>query len=843
MATTTELREVTLPVGGMTCASCVRRVERALMKVPGVVEARVNLATEQATVDFDDQLCTTADMSQAVESAGYTVRKQRRDLHMIGLTDAASVARVVRELKKVPGVSFASANLASETATVEFIPTEVSLQQLLGAVEAAGYRAEELDLEAGRDADAEARAREERTLRIKFTFSLAVAAFIMLAMLPYHGVAGLPQWASPQLAFIIFLVLATPVQFWGGWQFYKGGWQAARHLTTDMNTLIALGTSVAYGYSTLAVFFPSLFAGAHYYHASNMLGDHVDVYFDSSAAIIALILFGRWLEAKAKSRTSAAIKRLMGLQPKTARLVRGGAETDVPISQVAAGDIVIVRPGEKIPVDGVVVEGRSAVDESMISGESIPVEKGPGDEVIGASLNKTGSFQFRATKVGSDSVLSQIIRLVQDAQTSKAPIQRLADLVASYFVPAVMAIAAFTFVLWLFVGPAPAFTFAVLNAVAVLIIACPCALGLATPTAIMVGTGKGAEAGVLIRGGEALEIAHKVTTVVLDKTGTITLGKPSVTDIETATGIGKLELLRLAAAVERRSEHPLGEAIVAAARESQLDLPDADEFEALPGQGIRALVEGKRVALGNVRMMGSLGLALNGLGEVSQRLAEQGKTPMYVAIDGSVAGVIAAADTVRPGAEAAVVRLRGLRLEVVMLTGDHRSAAEAIGREAGVDRVMAEVLPGDKANEVKRLQSEGKVVAMVGDGINDAPALVQADLGIAIGSGTDVAIDASDIMLMRGDLDGVALAIALSRQTVRTIRQNLFWAFAYNVLLIPVAAGALYPIFSGASVPGPLTPFLGQYGFLNPILAAVAMAFSSVSVMANSLRLRSFRLA
>jgi Cu+-exporting ATPase len=844
MAMTTELREVTLPVGGMTCASCVRRVERALMKVPGVVEARVNLATEQATVDFDDQLCTTADMSQAVESAGYTVRKQRRDLHVIGLTDAASVARVVRELKKVPGVSFASANLASETATVEFIPTEVSLQQLLGAVEAAGYRAEELDLEVGRDADAEARAREERRLRIKFTFSLAVAAFIMLAMLPYHGVAGLPQWASPQLAFIIFFVLATPVQFWGGWQFYKGGWQAARHLTTDMNTLIALGTSVAYGYSAVAVFFPSLFAGgAHYYSAHSDMGDSVEVYFDSSTAIIALILFGRWLEAKAKSRTSAAIKRLMGLQPKTARLVRGGAEIDVPISQVAAGDIIIVRPGEKIPVDGEVLEGRSAVDESMISGESIPVEKGPGDEVIGASLNKTGSFQFRATKVGSDSVLSQIIRLVQDAQTSKAPIQRLADLVASYFVPAVMVIAAFTFVLWLFVGPTPAFIFAVLNAVAVLIIACPCALGLATPTAIMVGTGKGAEAGVLIRGGEALEIAHKVTTVVLDKTGTITLGKPSVTDIETAKGIGKLELLRLAAAVERRSEHPLGEAIVAAARESQLDLPDADEFEALPGQGIRALVEGKRVALGNVRMMGSLGLALNGLGEAGQQLAEQGKTPMYVAIEGSVAGVIAAADTVRPGAEAAVVRLRGLGLEVVMLTGDHRSAAEAIGREAGVDRVMAEVLPGDKANEVKRLQSEGKVVAMVGDGINDAPALVQADLGIAIGSGTDVAIDASDITLMRGDLDGVALAIALSRQTVRTIRQNLFWAFAYNVLLIPVAAGALYPIFSGASVPGPLTPFLGQYGFLNPILAAVAMAFSSVSVMANSLRLRSFRLA
>jgi Cu+-exporting ATPase len=846
MATTaTELNEITLPVSGMTCASCVRRVEKALKNVPGVVEARVNLATEQATVDFDGAVCTTADMSQAVERIGYSVRKERRDLRVIGLDDATSVARVVRELKKVPGVSYASVNLASETATVEFVPTEVTVPQLLQAVETAGYRAEELDLEGARDADEEARAREERTLRIKFTFSLAVAAFVMIAMLPYHGVGGLPELVSAKTAYVIFFVLATPVQFWGGWQFYRGAWKSARHLTSDMNTLIAIGTSVAYGYSAVAVFFPSLFSGAHFYSTHSDMGDQAEVYFDSSTAIIALILFGRWLEAKAKGSTSAAIKRLMGLKPRTARLLREGAEIDVPISQVVAGDVIIVRPGEKIPVDGVVTEGRSAVDESMISGESIPAEKGPGDEVIGATMNKTGSFRFRATKVGADSVLSQIIRLVQDAQTSKAPIQRLADVVASYFVPAVLAIAAFTFVLWLLVGPTPAFTFATLNAVAVLIIACPCALGLATPTAIMVGTGKGAEAGILIRDGEALEIARRVTTVVLDKTGTITLGKPSVTDIEIAEGaaIDKLELLRLAASVERRSEHPLGEAIVAAARESQLDLPDADEVEALPGHGIRAVVEGKRLTLGNARMMEGDGFSLNGLGDVGERLAQHGKTAMYVAVDGRVVGLIGAADTVRSGAGAAVQRLRRMGLTVVMLTGDNKSAAEAIGREVGVDDVKAEVLPGDKANEIKRLQSEGKVVAMVGDGINDAPALAQAELGIAIGTGTDVAIEAADITLMRGDLAGVAQAIALSRQTVRTIRQNLFWAFFYNILLIPVAAGALYPVFSGGNVPGVLVPFFGQYGFLNPIVAAVAMAFSSVSVMTNSLRLRSFRLA
>ncbi len=523
--------------------------------------------------------------------------------------------------------------------------------------------------------------------------------------------------------------------------------------------------------------------------------------------------------------------------------MRDGRDLDIPIDEVAVGDTVIVRPGEKIPVDGVVLEGRSSVDESMITGESIPVEKGPGDEVIGATMNKTGSFRLQATRVGKESVLSQIIHLVQEAQGSKPPIQRLVDRVAFYFVPAVLAIAAITFLIWLVVGPTPALTFATLNAVAVLIIACPCALGLATPTAIMVGTGKGAEHGVLIRNGEALEMARKVGTVVFDKTGTITLGKPVVTDIVQMGGhtIGDDELLRLAASAERGSEHPLGEAIVAAARDRALDLPDVDDFHAIPGQGIRAVVKDQQIALGNLKLMKESSFFLDGLEAMGESLAGEGKTPMYVALDGRVSGIIAVADTVKPDAAQAVARLQKLGLEVVMLTGDTKATANAVARQVGVDRVLAEVLPGEKAAEIKRLQQEGKVVAMVGDGINDAPALVQANLGIAIGTGTDVAMEAADITLMRGDLKGVAIAIDLSRRTVRTIWQNLFWAFFYNVTLIPVAAGVLYIVFSRTSVPEPLVPFLGQFGFLNPMLAALAMAFSSVSVMTNSLRLRGFR--
>ncbi len=746
-----------------------------------------------------------------------------------GMHCASCVLRVENSLKKVPGVSGAAVNLAMEQATVAFDPQACTLDSLYQAVEDAGYHARPEAL-AAPDEQQRVREREERTLWRKFLFAGIIGAFLIVAAQYQHLplVSGLPMAVVTVTSF----ALATPVQFWAGWQFYEGAWNRLRHLDADMNTLVAVGTSAAYLYSVFATFAPGLFRAADVEPA---------VYFDTAAAIIALILFGRYLEAKAKGRTSMAIKRLVGLQARTARVVRDGDEVDVPVESVVAGDVVVVRPGEKIPVDGVVLEGRSAVDESMITGESIPVEKGPDDEVIGATINRTGSFRFRATRVGQDSVLAQIVRLVQEAQLSKAPIQRLADVVASYFVPAVIGVAALTFIIWLVLGPTPAFTFALLNAVAVLIIACPCALGLATPTAIMVGTGKGAENGVLIRGGESLETAHRINAIVFDKTGTLTVGAPSLTDVLPADGWGEMDLLRLAASAERGSEHPLGEAVVAAARERSLALSDASDFTALPGRGVEATVDGRRVLAGNLKLMAENGLTLDGLRPDSERLAAEGKTPMYVAIDGRLAGIVAVADTVKPGAAEAVARLKAMGIEVALITGDNRQTAEAVAREVGVDRVLAEVLPQDKAEQVRSLQAEGKVVAMVGDGINDAPALAQADVGIAIGTGTDVAIEASDITLIRGDLDGVATAVSLSRRTMRTIRQNLFWAFVYNVALIPIAAGVLYPLFSQTGVPTVLEPFFGTHGFLNPILAAAAMAFSSVSVMTNSLRLRGFR--
>ncbi|MCJ7491926.1 MAG: heavy metal translocating P-type ATPase [Dehalococcoidia bacterium] len=746
-----------------------------------------------------------------------------------GMHCASCVLRVENSLKKVPGVESAAVNLAIEQATVAFDPQSCTLDSLYQAVEDAGYHARPEAL-AAPDEQQRAREREERTLWRKFLFAGVIGAFLIVAAQYQHLplVSGLPMAVVTVTSF----ALATPVQFWAGWQFYEGAWNRLRHLDADMNTLVAVGTSAAYIYSVFATFAPGLFRAADVEPA---------VYFDTAAVIIALILMGRYLEAKAKGRTSAAIKRLMGLRARTARVVRDGDERDIPVENVVAGDVVVVRPGEKIPVDGDVLEGRSAVDESMITGESIPVEKGPGDEVIGATINRTGSFRFRATRVGQDSVLAQIVRLVQEAQLSKAPIQRLADVVASSFVPAVIGVAALTFVIWLVLGPTPAFTFALLNAVAVLIIACPCALGLATPTAIMVGTGKGAENGVLIRGGESLETAHRINAIVFDKTGTLTVGAPSLTDVLPADGWAETELLRLAASAERGSEHPLGEAVVAAARERSLALSDATEFTALPGRGVEATVDGRRVLAGNLKLMAENGLTLDGLLPESERLAAEGKTPMYVAIDGRLAGIVAVADTVKPGAAEAVARLKAMGIEVALITGDNRQTAEAVAREVGVDRVLAEVLPQDKAEQVRLLQAEGKTVAMVGDGINDAPALAQADVGIAIGTGTDVAIEASDITLIRGDLDGVATAVSLSRRTMRTIRQNLFWAFVYNVALIPIAAGVLYPLFSQTGVPTVLEPFFGTHGFLNPILAAAAMAFSSVSVMTNSLRLRGFR--
>jgi Cu+-exporting ATPase len=746
-----------------------------------------------------------------------------------GMHCASCVLRVENSLKKVRGVDAASVNLATEQANVAFDPAVCTLDALYQAVEEAGYHALPGAL-ATADEQQKLHEREERTLWRKFVFAGVIGAALIVLGQHQHipGLSALPGAAIT----ITSLALATPVQFWAGRQFYTGAWNRLRHFDADMNTLVAVGTSAAYMYSIFATFAPGLFRAANLEPA---------VYFDTSATIIALILLGRYLEAKAKGRTSMAIKRLMGMQARTARVVRDGDEIDIPVERVVAGDVIIVRPGEKIPVDGVVLEGHSAVDESMITGESIPVEKGPDDEVIGATINRTGSFRFRATRIGEESVLAQIVRLVQDAQLSKAPVQRLADLVASYFVPAVIGVAALTFVIWLLAGPTPAFTFALLNAVAVLIIACPCALGLATPTAIMVGTGKGAENGVLIRGGESLETAHRINAIVFDKTGTLTVGQPSLTDIIAAGGWDETDLLLLAAAAERGSEHPLGEAIVNAARDRGLTVAEAWEFAAVPGQGVEATVEAKSVLAGNLKLMQENGLALDSLGPAVERLAAEGKTPMYVAVDGRMAGILAVADTVKPGAAEAVGRLKAMGIEVALITGDNRQTAEAVARQVGVDRVLAEVLPQDKAEQVRRLQSEGKVVAMVGDGINDAPALAQANVGIAIGTGTDVAMEASDITLIRGDLDGVATAVSLSRRTMRTIRQNLFWAFIYNVALVPIAAGVLYPLFTHTGVPAVLHPFFGSRGFLNPILAAAAMAFSSVTVMTNSLRLRGFR--
>ncbi len=746
-----------------------------------------------------------------------------------GMTCASCVMRVERALKKVPGVVGANVNLATERATVTLLPGTVEPSTLVAAVAASGYDARPITEEhPGPDVGA-GHAEDARRLRAKVLVSAVVALLTMTLMqwqrLPL--IDGMPMRVMHPLFFLI----ATPVQFWAGWQFYRGAWAVARHGATDMNTLIAVGTTVAYGYSVVATFAPRVLT------AGGAPEPHV--YYETSSAIIAFILLGRYLEARAKGRTSAAIIRLLGLRAKTARVMRDGVESDVSVEDVLPGDIVLVRPGEKIPVDGEVVEGRSDIDESMLTGESVPVEKAPGDAVYGATMNRTGAFRYLATRVGADSALAQIVRLVEWAQGSKAPIQRLADVVAGYFVPVVIVIAIVDFALWLWLGPEPALQYAVLNAVAVLIIACPCALGLATPTAIMVGTGRGAEHGLLVRGGEALERAHRITTVVLDKTGTVTLGKPRLTDVVTLGDIDEGELLRLAASAERGSEHPLAHAIIDGAQERGLTLAEPVEFRALPGHGIETVVENRRLLIGNARLMGERVLASERAEELGGGIQAQGRTAMYVAIDGRLAGVIGVADTVKAGSAAAIDRLRRTGLTVVLLSGDNRATAEAIGKEVGVDRVMAEVLPEAKVDEVRRLQEAGEVVAMVGDGINDAPALAQADVGIAIGTGADVAIEAADITLMRGDLAGVPAAIRLSRATIGTIRQNLFWAFFYNVALIPVAAGALYPLLSDG-VPEGLRWALGNHGFLNPVLAAAAMASSSITVMLNSLRLRRF---
>jgi Cu+-exporting ATPase len=816
-----QLARITISVTGMACASCALRVERALSKKAGVMEAGVNFAAEKTSVVYDPTTTNPDDLIGAIRDAGYAADVREATFGVSGLTCASCVGRVERALTKVPGVLEANVNLANERATVEYLAGEVETRKLEKAIEGAGYgvigEEESSSVEDSHE-------RDYRKLRTDFLLAAALTVVILVGSLPHIFEFMLPiptGWLNLGL-----LLLATPVQLWAGWRFYRGAWAALKHGQANMNTLVVMGTSAAYLYSVVATLAPQVFAAGR-----------ADVYFDTSALIITLILLGRLLEARAKGRTNEAIKKLAGLQAKTARVMRDGEEVDVPVENVEIGDFVVVRPGEKIAVDGLVLSGESAVDESMITGESIPVTKREGDEVIGATMNTSGAFRFEATKVGEDTALHQIMRMVEEAQGSKAPIQRLADRISAVFVPAVIGVAAVTFLVWLLFGPEPALTFALLNTVAVLIIACPCAMGLATPTSIMVGTGKGAEAGILIKGGEALEGAHKLDTVVLDKTGTLTKGRPELTDVVTRNGMGEEELLRLGASAERGSEHPLGEAIVRGAEHRGLPLAEAAVFEAVPG-GIRARVEGRGVLVGSLRFLSESGVFENRLLPKSEDLAREGKTPIFVAVDGEPVGLVAVADVVRDESREAVQRLHALGLEVAMLTGDNRRTAEAVARELDIDRVLPEVLPQDKASEVKRLQADGKRVGMVGDGINDAPALAQADVGIAIGTGTDVAMEAADLTLISGDARGVARAIGLSKATVRNIKQNLFWAFAYNVALIPVAAGILYPLFSEVSMPGVLSLVLGEYGFLNPVLAAAAMALSSVTVLSNALRLR-----
>ncbi len=766
-------------------------------------------------------------------SAGTTGRQQSGEaievvLPIEGMTCASCVNRIERFLRKTDGVQEASVNLATERATIRFLPTVTGRAELVDAIEAAGYEVRGTSAEAAPDAEAALtdeptaedleRARERRELGIQSLVSLAVAAGIMLVMFW--------PWMPFAMEDLNKLVLwpATFIQFWAGARFYRAAWRALRHRSATMDTLVAVGTSAAWGYSVFVTMYPDVVMRA---------GIRPDTYFDSSAIIVGLILLGRWLEARAKGQTIGAVKALIGLQAKSARVVRGDAEVDVPLEQVQAGDLVRVRPGEKIPVDGVVVEGASSVDESMLTGEAIPVEKHPGDEVIGATLNTTGSFVFRATRVGRDTALAQIVRMVQVAQGSKAPIQRTADLISAYFVPFVLATGALTFVLWMLFGPEPKLTLALTAFISVVVIACPCAMGLATPTAIMVGTGRGAEGGVLFRGGEALEQAHRVDAIVLDKTGTLTLGRPAVTSIVPARLTTVHDLLDLAGSIERRSEHPLAAAIVAAADADGLGRLDVTGFEAVAGNGVEALVDGRRVAVGNARLMAERGVDVSSLEPVAEAEAAEGRTPVYVAAaepDGEQlvpAGLVVVSDPVKAEAAEAVRGLAAQGIEAWMVTGDRRATAEAVARQVGIapDHVFAEVLPGGKAEKVAELQAAGRRVAMVGDGINDAPALAQADLGIAIGTGADVAIEASDVTLVGGDPRGIASAIALSRRTISVIRQNLAWAFGYNVVLIPIAMGLLYP-FTGTT--------------LSPALAAGAMALSSVSVVTNSLRLRGF---
>lgn len=807
---------ISLPIEGMTCASCVGRVEAALAKVPGVDSVSVNLATERADIRLASPVDRIA-LIQAVEKVGYDVPAGTVELAVEGMTCASCVGRVEKALKAVPGVTEATVNLATERATVRGV---AAVADLIAAIEKVGYEANPVDTGAQADEEAAEKKDAERAeLKRDLTLAAVLALPVFVLEMGSHMIPGMHEWVASTigiqqswyLQFVLtLLVLAIP-----GWRFYEKGFPALFRLGPDMNSLVAVGTAAAFGYSMVATFAPSLLPAGT-----------VNVYYEAAAVIVALILLGRFLEARAKGRTSEAIKRLVGLQAKEAHVLRDGRIVDIPINDVAQGDIVEVRPGERVPVDGEVTEGRSFVDESMITGEPIPVEKAEGSTVVGGTVNQKGALTLRATAVGGQTMLAQIIRIVEQAQGSKLPIQAVVDKVTLWFVPAVMLAAVLTFLVWLVFGPSPALSFALVNAVAVLIIACPCAMGLATPTSIMVGTGRGAEMGVLFRKGEALQLLKDAKVVAVDKTGTLTEGRPVLTDLEIADGFDRNQVLAKVASVESRSEHPIARAIVESAVEGGIALPTMTDFDSVTGMGVRATVDGARVEVGADRFMRELGLDVSGFARTAERLGNEGKSPLYAAIDGRLAAIIAVADPIKSSTPAAIAALHQLGLKVAMITGDNARTAQAIAKQLGIDEVVAEVLPEGKVEAVRRLKATHGQIAYVGDGINDAPALAEADVGLAIGTGTDVAVESADVVLMSGNLQGVPNAIALSKATIGNIRQNLFWAFGYNTALIPVAAGVLYP----------------AYGvLLSPIFAAGAMALSSVFVLGNALRLRRFQ--
>lgn len=826
MPTSTAFAELDAPsatlrlrVEGMSCASCVGRVENALKALPGVTRTSVNLVTERAVVDFSVQPDPLAVIG-AVKTAGYEVVSETAELLVEGMSCASCVGRVEKVLKALPGVLDASVNLATEKARIDYLGGSVSTSDMIAAVASAGYGARTVTKGAvAKDEEAARREREMRSLRNALLLAAVLTVPVVVLEMGSHLVSAIHMWVMETIGqkgnWYLQFALTTLVLFGPGLRFFVKGVPALLRGGPDMNTLVSLGTGAAWAYSVVATFAPGLLPeGTH------------SVYYEAATVIVALILLGRWLEARAKGRTSEAIKQLVGLQAKTAQVLRDGKVVQVSPSEVVAGDIVQVRPGERVPVDGEVLDGSSFIDESMITGEPIPIQKSVGAAVVGGTINKTGSITFRADKVGGDTVLAQIIRMVEEAQGSKLPIQALVDRVTGVFVPIVMGIAALTFVVWLVFGPDPALAFALVNGVSVLIIACPCAMGLATPTSIMVGTGRAARMGVLFRKGEALQTLRGAKAIGLDKTGTLTKGRPELTDLSVVGGFQESDVLSLVAAVEERSEHPIAEAIVTATKQRNLAFGSVQTFESVPGFGVAATVDGRQVEIGADRYMKKLGYDLAEVEPIGRRLASQGKSPLYAAIDGRLAAAIAVADPIKPTTRDSIAALHQLGIKVAMITGDNAGTANAIATQLGIDEVMAEVLPDGKVEAIKALRQHFGAVAFVGDGINDAPALAEADVGIAIGTGTDVAIEAADVVLMSGDLRGVVNAIALSKATIRNIQQNLFWAFAYNASLIPVAAGVLYP-FNGT--------------LLSPIFAAGAMAASSVFVLGNALRLKRFQ--